>query len=455
VATLGLFDPELVPSAWFSPELEPLAWFDRTFIGATSAVSVDDVSVVVLASAGVETASFAMLYDASVPVSAFVGVETVTSTFYDEGVVVEVQVGVESSTFTLFDDVSVPVNAVPGIETLAANFDDASVPVNAVAGIESATFTTFDDVSVPVNAFVGVEAVTSTFLDESAVVEAAVGVETLSSSPTPPGPTPSARAVVGGGTPLEDYLIDGVPVREWRQVLDGERLLEEIVELPVREETDEEREAREKGEPRFSGLLSDIISGPVPEKDEPRVVTLKTAALFALGAFALGAIVMAVLKSGDDDDDDDDDSDDIDENELREALENELDEEELDEDPLADVLDQELDEELGESMLESGEDEDGDEDEDEERPRSAIEILRELRDERRRAEDGVGWQFFARQGRVVRDAPRAVDRLIEKHSVPLGEPTSEEIADAAQFVFSGGVEEPLLSPSELASRFGT
>ena len=75
-------------------------------------------------------------------------------------------------------------------------------------------------------------------------------------------------------------------------------------------------------------------------------------------------------------------------------------------------------------------------------------------DERRRAEDGVGWQFFARQGRVVRDAPRAVDRLIEKHSVPLGEPTSEEIADAAQFVFSGGVEEPLLSPSELASRFG-
>jgi hypothetical protein len=156
---------------------------------------------------------------------------------------------------------------------------------------------------------------------------------------------------------------------------------------------------------------------------------------------------MAVLKSGDDDDDDD--SDDIDENELREALEDEL-----GEDPLADEPDEELDEELDDSMLESGEDEDGDEDEDEERPRSAIEILRELRDERRRAEDGVGWQFFARQGRVVRDAPRAVDRLIEKHSVPLGEPTSEEIADAAQFVFSGGVEEPLLSPSELASRFG-
>lgn len=445
MATLGLFSPELVPKAWFSPELYPLAWFDRTLVGAAAAVSFSDASVPVQVLVGAESASFVLVNDASVPVTAFVGVETVAFDMLDASVAVEAYVGVDETELVFFDS-GVPIEVFVGEESAVfTTVLDASVMVEAFVGEESTTFVLFDDVSVPINAFVGEEVFEAGFDDVAVVVEAVAPAETATVSPLPPPPpAPTASpVVVGGGTPLEDYLIDGVPVREWRKVLDGERLLEEIVELPVREETDEEREAREKGEPRFSGLLSDIIAEPVPEKDEPRVVTLKTAALFALGAFALGAIVMSVLKGNDEGDDD---GDDIDEDDLDEALEDEL-----DEDPLADEPD-DLDEELDESMLEDGEDED--EDEDEERPRSAIEILRELREERRRSEDGVGWQFFAGQGRAVRDAPRAVDKLVEKHTVPLGEPTSEEIADAARFVFSGGVEEPLLSPSELASRFG-
>ena len=77
-------------------------------------------------------------------------------------------------------------------------------------------------------------------------------------------------------------------------------------------------------------------------------------------------------------------------------------------------------------------------------------MLRALREERER---GVGWEFFASQGRV-RNAPKTVERLLEKQTAPLVEPTSEEIADAARFVYGGGVEEPLLSGRELASRFG-
>jgi hypothetical protein len=397
VATLGLFSPELVPAAWFDPELDPLAWFDPTLIGAPKP-SVDDVSVPVEAFVGVETltfdvldtvafaqafvgvetfafvfaydasvgveafvgvetlacdfsgsgvvveafvgeeaAAFAMAYDASVPVEAFVGVEVVTSTFYDAGVPVEVFVGVEDAAYVAAFDASVPVEAFVGVEDASfvfaddasvlveafvgvelvtstfydasvpvevfvgaegatfAVFDDVSVPINAFVGVESTTFDLFDDVSVPINAFVGVETVSTSgaFNDEAAFVVAYVPSEVASLAPIPPAP--SASVPGGGGVPLEDYLIGDYTVGELRQILDGDTLLEEIVELPFRQETDEERETRYSGEAKFSALLQDIIGKQPPPK--PKIEAKTWLPLLALGAFMLGAIVATASSS--------------------------------------------------------------------------------------------------------------------------------------------------------------
>lgn len=251
MATLGLFDPELVPSAWFSPELEPLAWFDRTFVGAAAVVSFSDASVPVQVLVGVETAAFVLANDTSVPISAFVGVE--------------------SATFVVVDDVG--------------------VPVNAFVGVESASFALCDDVSVPVNVFVGGESFEALFEDAGLPVDVAAPAETASVGPTPPPPGPTVSPVVlGGGTPLEDYEVGGYTLRELREVreaLEEGSLIDEIAELPVREESAEDRRERESGEVRFSDFLKRIIEEPVKPKPEKKPTNWLPAV--AIGAFLLGA----------------------------------------------------------------------------------------------------------------------------------------------------------------------
>lgn len=345
MATLGLFSPELVAEAWFSPELTPVAWFDPTLVGAPTVVSFSDASVPVQVLVGTESASFVLVSDASAVVEAFVGAEIITSTFYDAGVPVQVFVGQESTVFVLFDDTSVPVDAFVGQETVDAAFDDAGVPVDAFVGVESATFVFFDDVSVPINTFVGPEALEFSlddvgtavnvfagaetvepsfedadiavevfvggetfesefedvgavaevfvgeeafdtgFLDESVAVQAVAPSETASVGPTPPGPSPSPKPILAGGTPLEDYEVGGYTLRELREV--RESLLEEIIELPVREESAEDKREREAGEPRFSEFLKRIIEEPVKPKAEKKPTNWLPAV--AIGAFLLGA----------------------------------------------------------------------------------------------------------------------------------------------------------------------
>jgi len=440
----------LVPNEVVSTTSEDPAVAVDVFVGVEVLTSlVEDAAVLVEALSPAESVLSVVVDDAGVLVEAFASSDSIGLFVVDDpALVVEALVPSESADYVELVDASAIVEALSPSESFALGFADETALVDALVPAEYVQLGLFDSpVFVSVLAPAESVAVPGTAVDDVAVVvDAQVSAESLSVTPAP-GPTPPvAQPRGGGGTPLEDYLIDGVPVREWRQVLDGEKLLEEIVELPVREETDEEREAREKGEPRFSGLLTDIIAGPVPEKDEPKVVSLKTAALFALGAFALGAIVASVLSRDDDEDDEDDVFDELDEPG-----------DELDEDLHADDLDEDLEHELEVAGEHDEDDEDEVEDEDEELERpSALQLLRELRQERLARESGsVGWEFFATQGRVVRDAPRAVDKLIERHTAPLeGAPSSEEVADAARFVFSGGVEEPLLSPQELANRFG-
>jgi len=250
VATLGLFDPELVPSAWFSAELEPLAWFDRTFVGAAAVVSFSDASVPVQVLVGVETAAFVVVDDVGVPVNAFVGVE--------------------SASFALCDDVSVPVNVFVGGESFEALFENAGVTVNA---------------------FVGEEAFGLGFEDVGVAVDVTAPAETASVGPTPPPPGPTVSPVVlGGGTPLEDYEVGGYTLRELREVreaLEEGSLIDEIAELPVREESAEDRRERESGEVRFSDFLKRIIEEPVKPKPEKKPTNWLPAV--AIGAFLLGA----------------------------------------------------------------------------------------------------------------------------------------------------------------------
>jgi hypothetical protein len=318
VATLGLFSPELVPKAWFSPELYPLAWFDRTLVGAAAAVSFSDASVPVQVLVGAESASFVLVNDTSVPVSAFVGVET--------------------TVFVLFDDTSVPVNAFAGQETVDVAFDEAGVPVVAFVGLETLEFSfdgvgtvvsvfagaetvesSFEDAGVPAEVFAGEETVEPAvqnvsalaealvgeevfglgFEDESVAVQAVALSETVSVGPTPPGPSPSPKPVLAGGTPLEDYEVGGYTLRELREVREaleeGGSLLEEIVELPVREESADEKKERESGEPRFSNFLKQIIEEPVKPRAEKKATNWLP--WVALGAFALGVLVASGSES--------------------------------------------------------------------------------------------------------------------------------------------------------------
>ena len=277
MATLGLVAPELVPSAWFSPELEPLAWFDRTFVGAAAVVSFSDASVPVQVLVGAETAAFVLVSDTSVPISAFVGAELVTSTFYDESVPISVFVGQESTVVVLFDD--------------------ASVAVDVFVGSESIEFS-FEDVGVPVDVFVGEEAFGLGFQDVAVAVEVVAPAEIVTAGPTPPGPSPAPKPILAGGTPLDEYEVGGYTLRELRQVrevLEGGSLLDEIVELPVREESADEKKERESGEPRFSNFLKQIIEEPV--KGRPEKKATNWLPWVAIGAFALGVLVASGSES--------------------------------------------------------------------------------------------------------------------------------------------------------------
>ena len=330
MATLGLFSPELLPKAWFDAELYPLAWFDPTLVGASAVVSFSDASVPVQVLVGAESASFVLVNDPSVPVSAFVGVETTVFVLFDDtsvpvdafagqetadvalddaGVPVVAFVGEESTTFILFDDVSVPINAFVGLETAEFSFDDVGTVVDVFAGAETVEPSSEDagtaaevfvggetaepavqNVIALAEALVGEEVFGLGFEDESVAVQAVAPSETVSVGPTPPGPSSSLKPILAGGTPLEDYEVGGYTLRELREVreaLDEESLVDEIAELPVREESAEDRRERESGEPRFSEFLKRIIEEPVKPKPEKKKVNWLPAV--AIGAFLLGA----------------------------------------------------------------------------------------------------------------------------------------------------------------------
>lgn len=414
MATLGLFSPELVAEAWFSPELIPVAWFDRTLVGESASVVVQDSAVYVSAFVGVETVgtyvvgdvavvvqavapaeagaalvvtdsgvfveavptgeSFGLyvVSDTAVNVTAFVGVESVAAIVVaDSAALVEADVGAESFAIVYFvDDVAVLVDADVPSEVISTASEDPSVAVDVFVGIETATLEALDvsanvvalvpaestvayvvddagtlvavespaesvglfvvvddtaevvavvgvdsaayleafDSPVSVEALVGQDAnayeevldvsaealavvppesvvVPAAGVDDASVfVDVAVGVESASVTPAP-GPSPQPRPILAGGTPLEDYEVGGYTLRELREV--RESLLEEIIELPVREESAEDKREREAGEPRFSEFLKRIIEEPVKPKAEKKPTNWLPAV--AIGAFLLGA----------------------------------------------------------------------------------------------------------------------------------------------------------------------
>lgn len=269
---------------------------------------VDDAAVLV----GVETPNEVVSTsseDPSVAVDVFLGVEVFTQNALDVSVNLVAWAAAESAAVFVVGDAGLFVSVEPSAESIglyvvsdgeaealalapsesAAYLEvlDASAEVEALAASESASYLEVLDAAAEVTAPVFAEAVTVPAADVEDVSVLALAQAPAESASIAPDPAPVAtpRPVLAGGTPLEDYEVGGYTLRELREV--RESLLEEIIELPVREESAEDKREREAGEPRFSEFLKRIIEEPVKPKAEKKPTNWLPAV--AIGAFLLGA----------------------------------------------------------------------------------------------------------------------------------------------------------------------